>query len=71
MVGSLRPGRLPGPLAGYSLAFLCFVAIASLPGSLASYLQSGECKGKGKDCTGKGAQNMMLPSILLMFTHGL
>ncbi|XP_055723582.1 tomoregulin-1 isoform X2 [Salvelinus fontinalis] len=51
MVGSLRPGRLPGPLAGYSLAFLCFVAIASLPGSLASYLQSGECKGKGKDCT--------------------
>ncbi|KAL0966584.1 hypothetical protein UPYG_G00297100 [Umbra pygmaea] len=51
MVGGLRPGMVLGPLAGYSFTFLCCVAIASLPGSLASYLQSGECKGKGKDCT--------------------
>lgn len=53
MVGDSHPGTLPGPsgpLARCCLALLCSLAIASLPAARASFPQTGECKGKGKDC---------------------
>lgn len=51
------PGRCPGRPGGVVryLASACLLSLLLyLPEARASYYpQSGECKGKGKDCTGK------------------
>ncbi|XP_066543784.1 tomoregulin-1 [Amia ocellicauda] len=54
MVGALRPARRIGPLLGYYFLFFCFLAIAALPGTRASYPQSSDCqsgKGRGTNCS--------------------
>lgn len=50
----LNAGRCPGGVVRY-LVFACLLSLLLyLPEAQASYNPtSGECKGKGKDCTGK------------------
>ncbi|XP_056452931.1 tomoregulin-1 [Gadus chalcogrammus] len=54
-MASVGPGGVsgwPGRLVWYYLAVSCIGSLGFWsPGTLASYPQSGECKGKGKDCT--------------------
>lgn len=48
------PGRCPGGAARYLVSACLLSVLLYLPEARASYYPtSGECKGKGKDCTGK------------------